>query len=74
VEGHHPRQQPAVAAHGSAAAVDAPPMLNFRSDKAFMTTDEVESRSRAQRELQKDLDMQIQEKKRRKVSRSFQDA
>lgn len=44
-----------------------PPLLNFRSDKAFMTADEVEKRQRAQLELQKELDQQIQDKKRRKV-------
>lgn len=50
-----------------AAAPGPPPLLNFRSDKAFMTADEVERRQRAQAELQKELDQQIQEKKRRKV-------
>jgi hypothetical protein len=42
-------------------------MLNFRSDKAFMTANEMENRQRAQRELQRDLDQQIQDKQRRKV-------
>jgi hypothetical protein len=64
------QQRPAAAAAagpGNGAASGPPPLLNFRSDKAFMTANEMENRARAQLELQKDLDQQIQEKKRRKV-------
>jgi hypothetical protein len=59
--------QAAAAAAGPGNATGPPPTLNFRSDKAFMTANELENRQRAQRELQRDLDQQIQEKKRRKV-------
>jgi hypothetical protein len=38
-----------------------------------MTANEMENRQRAQRELQRDLDQQIQEKKRRKVRCNAQD-
>ncbi|WIA30714.1 hypothetical protein OEZ86_000782 [Tetradesmus obliquus] len=60
------QQQGPAAAAGPGNASGPPPMFNFRSDKAFMTANEMENRQRAQRELQKDLDQQIQEKKRRK--------
>jgi hypothetical protein len=39
----------------------------LRSDKAFMTTSEIEARQRQQRELQQELDRQVQDKKRQKV-------
>lgn len=55
----------------AAATPGPPPLLNFRSDKAFMTADEMERRQRAQLELQKALDQQIQEKKRRKVCADY---
>jgi hypothetical protein len=62
-----PTAAAAAAGPGNGAATGPPPILNFRSDKAFMTANEMENRQRAQRELQRDLDQQIQEKKRRKV-------
>jgi hypothetical protein len=44
-----------------------PPLLRFRSDLAFMTADEMEDRQRAQRQLQQELDAQVEDKRRRKV-------
>lgn len=41
--------------------------LLHRSDKAFMTTSEIEAKQRQQRELQLELDRQVQEKQRQKV-------
>lgn len=38
-----------------------------RSDKAFMTSNEIEAKQRQQKELQLELDRQVQEKKRQKV-------
>jgi hypothetical protein len=42
-------------------------MLRFRSDKAYMTSQEVEQRARAAKELQDALAAQVAEKQRRKV-------
>jgi hypothetical protein len=46
--------------------------LARRSDKAFMTNAEIEAKQRQQRELQAELDRQVQDKKRQKVGGSVE--
>lgn len=54
-------------AAAAAAGAPGPPTLRFRSDKAYMTAQEVEQRARAAKELQDALAAQVAEKQRRKV-------
>lgn len=44
-------------------------MLRFRSDHAFMSATEMEARQKASKKLQDDLREQMEEKKRRQVSK-----
>lgn len=45
-------------------------VVRFKSDKTFMTADELNAKQRQARELQDALEAQIQEKRRQKVRRA----